>query len=146
VRAAGCEPAVDLDAALPRADFVTIHCPRTPETAGMFDAARLARMRPAARLINTARGGIVDEAALYSALNAGRLAGAGIDVFEREPALSDNALFTLENIIVSPHMAGNTRESLDRASLTVTRNLLSVLDGAPNRGYVVNPEALGEVL
>ncbi|MBI3918675.1 MAG: hypothetical protein HY322_16905 [Betaproteobacteria bacterium] len=99
-----------------------------------------------ARLINTARGGIVDEAALYSALNAGRLAGAGIDVFEREPALSDNALFTLENVIVSPHMAGNTRESLDRASLTVMRNLLSVVDGAPNLDHVVNPEALGKAL
>jgi D-3-phosphoglycerate dehydrogenase len=146
VRAAGCEPAADLDAALPRADFVTIHCPKTPETAGMFDAARLARMRPATRLINTARGGLVDEAALYAALVAGKLAGAGIDVFEREPALADSSLFTLRNVIVSPHMAGNSRESLDRASLTVTRNLLSVLDGAPNRDYVVNPEALGTVL
>lgn len=146
VRAAGCEPAADLDAALPRADFVTIHCPKTPETAGMFDAARLARLRPTARLINTARGGIVDEAALYAVLSTGKLAGAGIDVFEREPVLSDNPLFTLQNVIVSPHMAGNTCESLDRASLTVTRNLLSVLDGAPNREYVVNPEALGKVL
>jgi len=142
IRSAGCEPVENLDAALPRADFVTIHCPKTPETARMFDAARLARMKPSARLINTARGGLVDEAALYAALAADKLAGAGIDVFDREPPLTDNPLFTLPNVIVAPHMAGNSRESLDRAALTVTRNLLSVLDGAPNREYVVNPEAL----
>jgi D-3-phosphoglycerate dehydrogenase len=142
VRAAGCKPVADLDSALPRADFVTIHCPRTPETAGMFDAKRLARMKPTARLINTARGGLVDEAALYAALASGKLAGAGIDVFSPEPPLTDNPLFTLKNVIVAPHMAGNARESLDRKALTVVRNLLSVLDGAPNRDYVVNPESL----
>jgi D-3-phosphoglycerate dehydrogenase len=143
IRSAACEPVADLDAALPRADFVTVHCPKTPETVGMFDAARLARLKPSARLINTARGGLVDEAALYATLAAGKLAGAGIDVFDREPPLTDNPLFTLSNVIVTPHMAGNSRESLDRAALTVTRNLLSVMDGAPNREYVVNPESLG---
>ncbi|MBI3042224.1 MAG: hydroxyacid dehydrogenase [Betaproteobacteria bacterium] len=142
VRAAGCEPVADLDAALPRADYVTIHCPKTPETTNLFDAARLARMKPSARLINTARGGLVDEAALYAALAAGKLAGAGVDVFAPEPPLTDNPLFTLPNVIVCPHMAGNSRESLDRKSLTVVRNLLSVLDGKPNTEYVVNPEAL----
>lgn len=145
IRSAGCEPVADLDTALSRADFVTLHCPKTPETAGMFDAARLARMKPTARLINTARGGIVDEAALYAALAAGKLAGAGIDVFSPEPPLTDNPLFTLANVITSPHMAGNSRESLDRAALTVTRNLLSVLDGAPRRDYVVNPEAFSRI-
>jgi D-3-phosphoglycerate dehydrogenase len=99
-------------------------------------------MKPSARLINTARGGLVDEAALYAALAAGKLAGAGVDVFSPEPPLTDNSLFTLQNVIVAPHMAGNSRESLDRKALTVVRNLLSVLDGAPNREYVVNPEAL----
>jgi len=142
VRAAGCKPVADLDAALPRADFVTLHCPKTPETTGMFDAKRLARMKPTARLINTARGGLVDEAALYAALASGKLAGAGIDVFSPEPPLTDNPLFTLKNVIVAPHMAGNARESLDRKALTVVRNLLSVLDGAPRTEYVVNPEAL----
>jgi D-3-phosphoglycerate dehydrogenase len=142
VRAAGCEPVADLDAALPRADYVTIHCPKSPETTDLFNAARIARMKPSARLINTARGGLVDEAALYAALSAGKLAGAGVDVFSPEPPLTDNPLFTLANVVVSPHMAGNTLESLERKSLTVVRNLLSVLDGAPNREYVVNPEAL----
>lgn len=142
VRAAGCNPVADLDHALPRADFVTIHCPNTPETAGMFDAARLARMKPTARLINTARGGLVDEAALYAALASGKLAGAGIDVFSPEPPLTDNPLFTLKNVVVAPHMAGNSCESLDRKALTVVRNLLSVLDGKPNTEYVVNLESL----
>jgi D-3-phosphoglycerate dehydrogenase len=81
VRAAGCKPVADLDAALPRADFITLHCPKTPETTNLFDAARLARLKPSARLINTARGGIVDEQALHAALASGKLAGAGIDVF-----------------------------------------------------------------
>jgi D-3-phosphoglycerate dehydrogenase len=143
IRAAGCEPVTDLDAALARADFVSLHCPKTPDTTGMFDAARLSRMKPGARLINTARGGIVDEAALYAALAAGKLAGAGIDVFSPEPPLTDNPLFTLANVITAPHMAGNSRESLDRASLTVARNLLTVLDGGvPSAEYLVNPDAL----
>ena len=142
VRAAGCKPVADLDAALPRADFVTLHCPKTPETTNLFDAARLARMKPSARLINTARGGIVDEHALHAALASGKLAGAGVDVFSPEPPLTDNPLFTLKNVIVAPHMAGNSRESLDRKAVTVVRNLLSVLDGAPRTEYVVNPESL----
>jgi D-3-phosphoglycerate dehydrogenase / 2-oxoglutarate reductase len=142
IRSAGYTQVADLDAALPHADFVTLHCPKSPETTNMFNAARLARMKPTARLINTARGGIVDEAALYAALAAKKLAGAGIDTFEREPPLTDNPLFTLTNVIVAPHMAGNSHESLDRAAVTTARNLLSVLDGTPNRENVVNPEAL----
>ena len=83
IKAAGCEPVADLDAALPRADFVTIHCPKTPETVGMFNAARLARLKPTAYLVNTARGGIIDEPALHAALTGRKLAGAGLDVFDR---------------------------------------------------------------
>ena len=143
VRAAGCTPVSDLDAALGRADFVTLHCPKNPETLDMFNAERLARMKPGAYLINTARGGLVDEAALYSALSTGHLGGAGIDVFSPEPPLTDNPLFTLSNVITAPHMAGNSRESLDRAALTTTRNLLTVIDGGvPDAEYVVNPDAL----
>ena len=93
IKAAGCEPVADLDAALPRADFVSIHCPKTPETVGMFNAARLKRMKPTAYLINTARGGIVDEPALHEALVSGKLAGAGLDVFEQEPPPSGHSLF-----------------------------------------------------
>src|SRR5690242_10238820 len=78
IRDAGCEAVADLDAALPRADFVTIHCPKTPETIGMFDARRIGLMKRTAYLINTARGGIVDEKALHAALSSGKLAGAGL--------------------------------------------------------------------
>ncbi len=140
VRAAGCEPVTDLDAALARADFVTIHCPKTPETLGMMNAARLARMKPTAYLVNTARGGIIDEGALVAALSEGKLGGAGIDVFEREPTPLDHPLLKLPNVLVAPHVAGVTRESVDRMAMTAVRNLLSVLDGKPNRENAINPE------
>ncbi len=142
IRAAGCEPVGDLDAAVARADFVTIHCPKTPETTGLFDAKRLARMKPSSYLVNTARGGIVDETALHAALAGGKLAGAGLDVFDREPAPRDNPLFKLPNIVLTPHAAGGTREAGDRSAIAAVRNLLSVLDGRPNRENVVNKEVL----
>jgi len=142
VRAAGCEPVGDLDAVLPRVDFVSVHCPRTPETEGMFNAARLARMKPSAYLVNTARGGIVDEAALHAALTAGTIAGAGIDVFDREPPQTDNPLLGLHNVVTAPHMAGVTRESVDRMAAQAARNVLSVFDGEPVRENVINPEVL----
>jgi D-3-phosphoglycerate dehydrogenase len=143
IKAAGCEPVADLDAALPCADFVSIHCPKTKETTGLFDAARIARMKPSAYLINTARGGIVVEAALYDALVAGNLAGAGLDVFESEPPPFGHALFELPNVIIAPHVAGVTREALDRMGLQTARNMLSVLDSEPIRQNVVNADVLG---
>jgi D-3-phosphoglycerate dehydrogenase len=143
ITAAGCEPVADLDAALPRADFVSIHCPKTPETVGLFNAARLKRMKPSAYLINTARGGIVEEAALYDALSSGKLAGAGLDVFEQEPPPSGHALFELPNVIIAPHVAGVTREAVDRMSEQTARNILSALDGEPIRQNVINQDVLG---
>jgi D-3-phosphoglycerate dehydrogenase len=143
IKAAGCEPVADLDAALPRADFVSIHCPKTPETVGMFNAARLQRIKPTAYLINTARGGIVDEAALYDALSSGRLAGAGLDVFEQEPPPASHSLFELPNVIFAPHVAGVTREAVDRMSEQTARNILSALDGEPIRQNVINQDVLG---
>ena len=143
IKAAGCEVVADLDAALPRADFVSIHCPKTPETIGMFNAARLGRMKPSAYLINTARGGIVDEAALYDALSSGKLAGAGLDVFEQEPPPVPNSLFELPNVIIAPHVAGVTREAVDRMSEQTARNILSALEGEPIRQNVINQDVLG---
>jgi len=142
VRVAGCERVTDLDAALPRADFVTIHCPKTPETVGMFGAARLARMKPTAYLVNTARGGIIDEPALHAALTNRTIAGAGLDVFDQEPPKSDNPLLKLDNVIAAPHMAGVTIESLDRMARQAAQNVLSVLDGRPIRDNVINQEVL----
>jgi D-3-phosphoglycerate dehydrogenase len=123
IRASGCEPVADLDAALPRADFVTIHCPKTDETVGMFDTARLKRMKPTAYLVNTARA-------------------AGIDVYDREPPDPDNPLLTLDNVITAPHMAGVTRESVDRMAVQAVKNVLSVFDGAPIVENIINPEVL----
>jgi D-3-phosphoglycerate dehydrogenase len=143
IKAAGCEPVNDLDAALPRADFVSVHCPKTPETVGMFNAARLQRMKPSAYLINTARGGIVDEQALYQTLVSGKLAGAGLDVFEQEPPPSGHRLFELPNVIMAPHVAGVTREAVDRMSVQTARNILSALDGEPIRQNVINQDVLG---
>jgi len=129
-------------AALPRADFVSIHCPKNPETVGMFNAARLARMKPGAFLVNTARGGIIDEPALYAALTSGRLAGAGLDVFEMEPTPVNNTLLQLDTVITSPHMAGVTTESVAGMARVTAENILSVLDGRPNRDNVINQEVL----
>jgi D-3-phosphoglycerate dehydrogenase len=143
IKAAGCEPVADLDASLPRADFVSVHCPKTPETVGLFNAARLKLMKASAYLINTARGGIVEEAALYDALKSGKLAGAGLDVFEQEPPPVGHSLFELPNVIIAPHVAGVTHEAVERMSEQTARNILSVLDGDPIRQNVINQDALG---
>jgi D-3-phosphoglycerate dehydrogenase len=143
IRNAGYEPVDNLDATLARADFVSIHCPKTPETIGLFNAARLKRMKPSAYLVNTARGGIIDEPALYDALTSGKLAGAGLDVFAQEPPAVPNPLFELPNVIIAPHVAGVTWEAVDRMSEQTARNLLSALDGAPIRENVINQDVLG---
>jgi D-3-phosphoglycerate dehydrogenase len=142
IAAAGCEAVPDLDAALPRADFVTIHCPKTPETVGLFNAARIGRMKPTAYLINTARGGIVDEKALHEALVSGKIAGAGLDVFEVEPPPVGQPLHSLPNVIMAPHVAGVTVEAVERMSEQTARNILSALDGEPIRQNVINQEIL----
>src|SRR5690242_9425132 len=106
IKKAGATKVSDLKAILPKVDFVSVHCPRSPETLNMFNAEALALMKPDAFLVNTARGGIVNEEALYTALTTGKLRGAGLDVLDREPPDAKNKLFGLENVIFSPHMAG----------------------------------------
>lgn len=142
IRTAGHEPVPDLDAALSRADFVTIHCPKTPETIGLFNASRLARMKPGCFLVNTARGGIIDEPALHDALVRGHLAGAGLDVFDLEPTPSTNALLKLDSVVTSPHMAGVTGEAMAAMAEACARNILSVIDGQPIVENVINKEVL----
>jgi D-3-phosphoglycerate dehydrogenase len=143
IRGMGYEPIEDLDEGVARADFITIHCPKTPETIGLFNAARLAKMKPTAFLVNTARGGIVDEAALYDALKNRRIAGAALDVFVEEPTPQDNPLLTLPNFIAAPHVAGVTKEAVDRMGIEAVRNIISVIDGRPIKDNVINKEVLG---
>ena len=143
ITAAGCTPVADLDAELPNADFVSIHCPKSPATIGMFNAARLARMKKGAFIVNTARGGIIDEAALYASLTSGHLAGAGLDVFDLEPTPANNPLLKLSNVIASPHMAGVTVESIQGMAVVTAQNILGVLDGKPNPDNAINPEVFG---
>lgn len=143
IEALGCEPVRSLDHGVAEADFISVHCPKNAETTNMFDAARLALMKPGAYIVNTARGGIINEPALCDALAAKRIAGAGIDVFEREPAPLDHPLLKLPNVVVAPHIAGVTRESVDRMAIAAVRNILSVLDGEPIKENAVNREVLG---
>lgn len=143
IRGSGYEPVEELDAGVARADFITIHCPKTPETVGLFNAARIAKMKRTAYLVNTARGGIVDEKALHDALKDRRIAGAALDVFVEEPTPQNNPLLTLPNFIAAPHVAGVTREAVDRMGLVAVQNILSVLDGKPTRDNVINKEVLG---
>jgi phosphoglycerate dehydrogenase-like enzyme len=122
----------DLDALLPRADLVTIHLPLTPDTRGLFDAARLARMKPGSLLVNTGRGGIVDEIALFDALAAGHLGGAASDVFLHEPyvpAAPDKDLRTLPTMVLSPHCGSNTAEANARMAASAARQVAAFLAG-----------------
>jgi D-3-phosphoglycerate dehydrogenase len=141
--AAPAEPAADLDAALAEADAVSLHLPLTPQSRHIIDAARLARMKPSAVLICTARGGLIDEPALAEALRSKRLAAAGLDVFAEEPPPADHPLLGLDNIVLSPHSASLTEESAIRMSLVAAQNCLDGLDGKLDRSLVVNPEVLG---
>jgi glyoxylate reductase len=120
----------DLDAMLPRMDIVSIHCPYTPQTYHLFSAERLARMKPSAFLINTARGEIVEEAALADALGSGRLAGAGLDVFEHEPKVEPK-LLTLKNVALLPHLGSSTIEARTGMGKKVIANIAAFTEGKP---------------
>jgi D-3-phosphoglycerate dehydrogenase len=141
---AGVERVEHLGELLREADAVSLHCPLTDQTRGMIGQAELAAMQPTACLINTARGEVVDEAALAEALRDGRIAGAGLDSFADEPPATDNPLWALPNVIVTPHIAGVTSESFRRMGVMAVNNILSVLDGGDvDVSCVVNPEVLG---
>jgi glyoxylate reductase len=120
----------DLDAMLPEMDIVSINCPYTPETYHLFSSARIARMKPSAYLINSARGEIVEEAALADALASGRLAGAGLDVFEREPKVEPK-LLTLNNVALLPHLGSSTIEARTGMGKKVIANIAAHLQGRP---------------
>jgi D-3-phosphoglycerate dehydrogenase len=112
---------------------VCIHCPKTPETVGMFNAARFARMKPSAYIINTARGGIIDEAALHAALSAKKLAGAGIDVFAIEPIPLDHPLRKLDNVVLTPHLGYVTEEGFRNHYRQMVEGIGAWFKGEPLR-------------
>ena len=131
---------VDLDTVLRASDFLSLHAPLNPESDHMLDARKLALMKPTAFLINTARGKIVDEQALAKALGDGRLAGAGLDVFENEPKIHP-ALMNIPSVVVAPHIASATEETRYRMAQLAAENLLAAFEGRrpPN---ILNPEVL----
>ncbi|HYT10346.1 MAG TPA: phosphoglycerate dehydrogenase [Mycobacteriales bacterium] len=119
---------VPLDELLAESDFVTIHLPKTPETVGLIGARELALAKPGVRIVNAARGGLVDEAALADALRSGHVGGAGIDVFATEPT-TDSPLFGLPGVVVTPHLGASTVEAQDKAGLAVARSVRLALQG-----------------
>jgi D-3-phosphoglycerate dehydrogenase / 2-oxoglutarate reductase len=136
----GLEPA-ELDALLERADFVSLHVPLTETTRGILSAARIGRMRRGAFLINCARGGLVDEAALLAALDEGRLAGAGVDVFSTEPVPADDPLPKHPKVVATPHLGASTVEAQANVAAQVASEVLAVLEGRPTQ-FAVNAPSL----
>jgi lactate dehydrogenase-like 2-hydroxyacid dehydrogenase len=136
VRSLGAEHRPRLEDVLQQADFVSLHCPANPETRHLMNRERLALMRRDAFLINTARGDVVDEAALVDALQAGHLAGAGLDVYEREPQVTP-ALLSMENVVLFPHLGSATRETRVAMGLRALENLRLFFQGSPLRDRVV---------
>lgn len=128
---------VELDELLRTSDYVTLHAPLTDRTRNLLDAERLALLKPTAFVINTARGALIDQDALADALTAGALAGAGIDVFDPEPPTAALRLLKAPNVVLSPHVAGVTRETLVRIGLAAIQNVTAHLEGKP-LGDVVN--------
>jgi phosphoglycerate dehydrogenase-like enzyme len=128
----GLEPR-GLHALLAESDVVTLHLPLTPETRHLMNRANLARMKPGAYLVNTARGGLVDERALLEALQSGGLAGAALDVFEEEPVRAGHPLAALPNVVLTPHIAAGTRDALATKMKTIFANLQRFYRGEPLR-------------
>lgn len=128
---------VELEELFARADVVSLHCPQTPQTTGMVNAALLSKMKRSAFLINTSRGGLVNEADLTDALNAGVLAGAAVDVVSAEPINTDNALLRAQNCLITPHIAWSALEARKRVMSTTADNIRAFAAGRPI--HVVNP-------
>ena len=132
-----------LHEALADADFVVLACSLTPETRGLLNAETLKRMKRTAFVVNIARGPVIDEKALIAALEAGRLAGAGLDVLEHEPPHGENPLLGREDVVLTPHVAAYIDTAFERMALACAQNALAGLDGTLDRANVVNTEVLG---
>jgi D-3-phosphoglycerate dehydrogenase len=128
--------AASLEEMLPQVDILSLHLPLTPESRNMIDAARLALMKPTAIVVNTSRGGIVNEVALYQAISSGKLFGAGFDVFEAEPPTADHPLMMLPTFVGTPHAAAGTIETQARSSMLAASQLIEALSGGQPLGLV----------
>ena len=128
VREYGAEP-LELDELLAESDFISVHVPLTRETRGMIGEAEFCRMKPTAVVINTARGGVIDEKALVEALKTGRIAGAAVDVYEEEPVKADNPLLHMDNVIATPHCAWYSETAITTLQRKVAEEVVNVLDG-----------------
>jgi lactate dehydrogenase-like 2-hydroxyacid dehydrogenase len=133
--ALGAEQRATIEEVLAQSDFVSLHCPATSETRHLMNSVRLAKMKPSAYLINTARGDVVDEAALVEALKKGWIAGAGLDVFEKEPQIAP-ALVAMENVVMLPHLGSATEETRVAMGMRALENLRLFFSGAPLRDRV----------
>jgi D-3-phosphoglycerate dehydrogenase len=132
----------DFQAVLSETDVLTVHLPLGPDSRSLIGAAELAALPGHAFVINAARGGIVDETALHDALVSGKIAGAALDVFDQEPPPEDHPLFALENVILSPHSAGLSKEAAIRMAVSTARNVLAGIDGRLDPAMVINREVL----
>lgn len=137
---------VDLDTLYTEADYITVHVPKTKETAGMIGTDQIAKMKPTVRLINVARGGIIDEAALATAAKEGRIGGAAIDVFSTEPAPADNPVLGIPNIITTPHLGASTEEAQVNVAVDIAEQIADVLGGKPARAAVNMPSVSADIL
>jgi D-3-phosphoglycerate dehydrogenase len=134
---------VDLSDLLRNSNIVSLNLALTPETFHMIGEKELQQMKPTGYLINTARGPLIDEKALYRALIERWIAGAGLDVFEEEPAKPENPLFSLDNVVVTPHLGGSTNKARKRLVIMAVENLIKVLKGdLPEKENIINPEVL----
>ena len=142
VKKAGYEPVEDFHKALPDADYVSIHVPKTPETENLITAKEISTMKDGAFIVNVSRGGMVNESDLCEALSSGKLAAAALDVFDPEPPEANNPLFKLDNIVISPHCGAFTVECGQRMAEVCARNVLAVFDGKLDASLVVNKDIL----
>ena len=126
---------VSLDELLAVSDFITIHIPKTPETVGLIGAEALTKVKPSVRIINAARGGVLDEAALYDAIVEGRVGGAGLDVYATEPC-TDSPLFGLEQVTATPHLGASTEEAQEKAGVAVAESVVALFAGNDVPGAV----------
>ena len=142
IKRSGANYVDDFRNILPQMDAVTLHCPKTKETTDMFSVQEFDAMKSTSILINCARGGIVNEKALYDALTNNKIRSAGLDVYDDEPSTSSNPLFGLDNILLSPHIAGVTQEATIRMSKQAVQNVLDVFDNKVDPDVIINKNVL----